>query len=202
MSDVTLYGFPISTYVRTARIALAEKGVAYEHLPFEPNTDDMIAVNPTGKVPAFKHGDFVLYETLAIANYIDDAFDGPALQPTDAKGRAVMNQWISYINAYIFQTMVHEIVLFRFEILPMDQAVIDAAIPKTKEQLALLEKTLSSTDYLAGSSASLADYFLYPILAFVGMVPEASLLDDYPGVSAWKTRMEEKDSVTGSAPAL
>jgi glutathione S-transferase len=202
MSDVTLYGFPLSTYVRTASIALAEKGVAYEHLPFEPNTDDMIAVNPTGKVPAFKHGDFVLYETLAIANYIDDAFDGPALQPADAKGRAVMNQWISYINAYIFQTMVHEIVLFRFEILPMDQAVIDAAIPKTKEQLALLEKTLSSTDYLAGSSASLADYFLYPILAYVGIVPEASLLADYPGVSAWKTRMEEKDSVIGSAPAL
>ena len=85
MSDITLYGFPISTYVRTARIALAEKGVAYELLPFEPNTEEMIAVNPTGKVPAFKHEDFVLYETLAITKYIDQAFDGPALQPADAK---------------------------------------------------------------------------------------------------------------------
>ncbi|PCI23226.1 MAG: glutathione s-transferase [Piscirickettsiaceae bacterium] len=202
MSNVTLYGFPLSTYVRTARIALAEKGVSYEHLPFEPNTDDMLAVNPTGKVPAFKHGDFVLYETLAITNYIDQAFDGPALQPADAKERAIMNQWISYINAYIFPVMVHEIVLFRFEILPMDQSVIDEAIPKTKEQLTLLEQTLSANDYLAGSTASLADYFLYPILAYLGMVPEASLLTDYPGVSAWKARMEEKSSVTESAPAF
>lgn len=202
MSDVTLYGFPISTYVRTACIALAEKGVAYEHLPFEPNTDDMIAVNPTGKVPAFKHGDFVLYETLAITKYIDQAFDGAALQPADAKERAAMNQWISYINAYVFPAMVHEVILLRFEIIPMDQAVLDGGVSKSKEQLALLEATLSSSDYLAGSSASLADFFLYPILAYMGIIPEASLLADYPGVSAWKARMEEKDSVTGSAPPL
>ncbi len=202
MSDITLYGFPLSTYVRTVSIALAEKGLTYEHLPFEPNTDDMLAINPTGKVPAFKHGDFVLYETLAITSYVDQAFEGPALQPADAKQRAVMNQWISYINAYIFPVMVHEIVLLRFEMIPMDQAVIDAATIKSKEQLALLDATLSSNDYLAGSTASLADYFLYPILAYMGMVPEASLLADYPGVSAWKARMEEKDSVTGSAPAL
>jgi len=202
MSAVTLYGFPLSTYVRTVRIALAEKGVSYEHLSFEPNTDDMLAVNPTGKVPAFKHGDFVLYETLAITNYIDQAFDGAALQPADAKERAVMNQWISYINAYIFSTMVHEIILFRFEMIPLDQAVLDAAVVKAKEQLALLEATLSSNDYLAGSTASLADFFLYPILAYMGMIPEASLLADYPGVTAWKARMESKDSVTGSAPPL
>ena len=193
MSDVTLYGFPLSTYVRTARIALAEKGVAYEHLPFEPNTDDMIAVNPTGKVPAFKHGDFVLYETLAITNYIDQAFNGPALQPADAKERAVMNQWISYINAYVFSAMVHEVILLRFEMVPMDQAVLDGGVAKSKEQLALLEATLSSNDYLAGSTASLADFFLYPILAYMGMIPEASLLSDYPGVTAWKARMESKD---------
>ena len=202
MSDVTLYGFPLSTYVRTVRIALAEKGVAYEHLDYAPNTDEMRAVNPSGKVPAFKHGDFVLYETLAITNYIDEAFDGLALKPSSVQQRALMNQWISYINAYVFPVMVHDIVLFRFEILPMDQAVIDTAIPKTKEQLALLEAALSSSDYLAGDKATLADYFLYPILAYLGMVPEAALLSQYPAVCAWKARMEEKSSVTESAPAL
>ena len=202
MSDITLYGFPISTYVRTARIALAEKGVAYELLPFEPNTEEMIAVNPTGKVPAFKHEDFVLYETLAITKYIDQAFDGPALQPADAKERAIMNQWISYINAYVFQELIHEIALFRFEIIPLDQSVLDAAIPKAEAHLALLDKTLSTNNYLTGSQASLADYFLYPILAFFGMIPEGSLLADYSGVSAWMTRMEEKSSVKESAPTL
>ncbi|MEW4983738.1 MAG: glutathione S-transferase family protein [Cycloclasticus sp.] len=202
MIEITLYGFPLSTYVRTAHMALIEKGVNFEHLQHAPNTDEMRVVSPTGKVPAFTHGDYTLYETLAIVNYIDEAFDGPSLQPDNAKQRGVMNQWISYINAYIFPTIVHDIVLFRFEIMPMDQTVLDAAIPATTEQLALLEKTLASDDYLAGNTASLADYFLYPIIAYLGMVPEGSLLADYPGVSAWKARMEEKASVKDSAPAL
>jgi len=134
--------------------------------------------------------------------YIDEAFNGPALQPTDVKKRAIMNQWISYINAYVFSTMVHEIVLFRFEIRPMDQATLDAAIPKTKEQLALLEASLSNTPYLAGDQISLADFVLYPILALLGMTPEASLLTAYPAVSAWKKSMEERASITASAPPM
>lgn len=202
MSDVTLYGFPISTYVRTVHMVLIEKGVNFNHLHHAPNTDEMRAVNPTGKVPAFSHGDYTLYETLAIVDYIDEAFDGPSLKPTDAKQRGIMNQWISYINAYVFQTIVHDIVLFRFEIMPMNQAVLDAAIPLTKEQLSLLDSTLANNDYLAGDNASLADYFLYPIIAYLGMVPDGSLLAEYPGLSAWKTRMEEKTSVKDSAPAL
>lgn len=202
MSNITLYGFPISTYVRTVRIALAEKGLNYELVPFEPNTDEMRAINPTGKVPAFKHQDFVLYETLAIVNYIEEAFEGPSLVPDSIKNRALMNQWISYINACVFQVMIHEIALFRFEIRPMDEAVLNAAIPKTKDILALLEQTLSKADYLAGTSACLADHFLYPIFAFFGMIPEASLIADYPGVAAWVSRMEEKDSVKESAPAF
>ena len=200
MNDVTLYGFPLSTYVRTVRIALAEKGIEHELLPFAPNTDEMRAVSPTGKVPAFKHQDFILYETLAIVNYIEEAFNGPSLVPKDIKNRALMNQWISYINANIFPVLIHEIALFRFEIKPMDETVLNTAIPKAKEQLALLEETLSKTDYLAGDSACLADYFLYPIFAFFGMIPEASIVADYPGLTAWIKRMEQRDSVNNSAP--
>lgn len=202
MSEVTLYGFPLSTYVRTAHIALIEKGVPFEHIPHAPNTDEMRAVSPTGKVPAFSHGDFTLFETLGIINYIDDAFDGPALKPSDAKKCALMNQWISYLNSAVFQTIVHDIVLFRFEIRPMDETVLDAAIPEAKKQLALLETTLKNSAYLADDCATLADFVLFPMIAYLGMVPEASLLADYPAVSAWKARMEEKDSVKASAPAM
>ena len=58
MTDVKLYGFPQSTYVRTARLACEEKGVAYEIVPSQPDSSENLAVHPFGKVPAMSHGDF------------------------------------------------------------------------------------------------------------------------------------------------
>jgi glutathione S-transferase len=47
--------------------------------------------HPFGRVPALKHGDFMLYETNAIAAYVDEVFPGPRLTPDDARKRARMN---------------------------------------------------------------------------------------------------------------
>ncbi|MCP4330437.1 MAG: hypothetical protein GY791_18595 [Alphaproteobacteria bacterium] len=86
MSDVVVYGFPQSTYVRTTRICLQEKGVAYTIESVDLSADDYPTLHPFRKVPAFRHDDFHLYETAAIARYVDMAFDGPALTPADARG--------------------------------------------------------------------------------------------------------------------
>ena len=98
MTDVVVYGFPLSTYVRTARMTLEEKGVVYTLEPHEPHADELLKVQPFGKVPGFRHGDFVIYEALAIATYVDGVFDGPALQPEDPVDRSRMMQWISVVN--------------------------------------------------------------------------------------------------------
>ena len=98
MADVKLYGFPQSSYVRTVRLVLEEKAVAYELVPVSFGSDELLAVQPFGKIPAFAHGDFRLYETSAICRYVDETFDGLALTPNDARGRARMEQWISAIN--------------------------------------------------------------------------------------------------------
>jgi glutathione S-transferase len=44
-----------------------------------------------GKIPAFEHAGFRLYETGAITRYVDEAFPGPRLQPDDPRDRARMN---------------------------------------------------------------------------------------------------------------
>ncbi len=87
MTDVKLYGFPQSTYVRTARLACEEKGVAYEIVPTEIGSPENLAVHPFARVPAMSHGDFKCFETAAICRYVDEAFDGPALQPADARAK-------------------------------------------------------------------------------------------------------------------
>jgi glutathione S-transferase len=68
------------------RDAAREKGVDYELVPTRPG--ETAPINPLGKIPMMEHGDFTLYESPAIARYIDWTFDGPPLWPTDAKAEA------------------------------------------------------------------------------------------------------------------
>jgi len=94
-----------SAYLWTAMHVADEKSVDYEVVPLVMGSPDHLALHPFGKMPAFQHGDVVLYETLAIAHYIDRAFAGPPLQPPDALGQAQVLRWISIVNSYVFPTM-------------------------------------------------------------------------------------------------
>ena len=84
MADPILYGPAFSTYARSVRLALEEKGVPYvlEEIDIFSGanaTPEYLARQPFGKVPALEHDGFRLYETGAILRYVDEAFDGPSL---------------------------------------------------------------------------------------------------------------------------
>ncbi len=91
MSKLTIYGIAPSTYTRSARMAAIEKGIEFDFEPVELGSPEHLALHPYGKVPIMRHGDLTLYETFAIGRYIDEAFDGPALQPSDTAERARMS---------------------------------------------------------------------------------------------------------------
>src|SRR6185295_11755777 len=119
MTDVTIYGPAMSTYVRTVRLACAEKGVAHAMEEVEFGSDAHRKLHPFGKVPIMRHGDFVLYESEAICRYVDRAFPGPPLQPTDAKALARMDQWLSAIRDYVYPVMIEDLVWERL-VVPME----------------------------------------------------------------------------------
>jgi len=180
MADLILYGIPQSTYVRSARMALIEKGVPYTLEPVPPQGDAIKKLHPWGKVPAMRHGDFTLYETSAIMRYVDDAFDGPRLSPADPKGRARMEQWISAINCYFDPAMVRRIVVQY--VFPSgadgkpDRAIIDKAAEDAKKQIALLDEAVAEGPYLLGANISLADLLLCPILFYFFRTPEGEAM--------------------------
>jgi glutathione S-transferase len=60
--------------------------------------------HPFGKIPAFEHAGFRLYEAGAITRYVDEAFPGPPLQPAEPQARARMNQIISIADSYAYRT--------------------------------------------------------------------------------------------------
>ncbi|TIV14765.1 MAG: glutathione S-transferase family protein, partial [Mesorhizobium sp.] len=81
MAKPILYGADYSVYVRIARMTLEEKGIGYELAPLDIFAADGIPAwylehHPFGRIPAFEHDGFRLFETGAIARYVDEAFDG------------------------------------------------------------------------------------------------------------------------------
>jgi len=84
MTDVTLYGFDGSTYVRTIRCILARKGIAYDQVPVnvlagETRQPEHLARHPFGKVPVLDIDGIRLRETEAIARYLEVRNPDPAM---------------------------------------------------------------------------------------------------------------------------
>lgn len=207
MSDITIYGVPQSTYVRTARMAAAEKGVSYDLEGVEMKSEAHLRLHPFGRMPAMRHGDLLLYETSAIARYIDEAFDGPALQPEDVRDRARMEQWISVVVDYVYDAAIRRYVL-QF-VFPKgadgkpDMGVIRTAIPEVQHQLGVFDAALAGGGFLAGPALSLADLFLAPILFYVGKMPKGEkLLAECPNLARHIKSMEQRPSFAATVPPM
>jgi glutathione S-transferase len=202
---VALLGDPRSTYTRTARMGLVEKGVKYSLERAAPRTPEILAVHPFGKIPALRDGDLELFETSAIVRYVDEAFDGPPLLPWMLRDRVRCEQWVSAINAYCYDAMVRRYVLQY--IFPRgadgkpDRTVIDAALKEIATHLAILDRAYQDRAYLAGSAVSMADLFLAPILAYVEAMPEgAELLAVVPNVRRGQAVIRERPSFKETEP--
>ena len=83
MSDPIVYGFPRSTFVQIVRLVLTHKNVTYTFRDLEPEMgkSSHLALHPFNRVPILQHGDFTVYETSAIVNYVEETFDNVALRP-------------------------------------------------------------------------------------------------------------------------
>ncbi len=207
MSDVKVFGIPGSTYTWSARVALAEKGVEHELVMSPPQSDSQKRVHPYGKVPAFSHGEHTIFETGAILRYVDEAFEGPALQPEGALARARMNQWMGVNDCYVYGPVIVGIVVPRFiyapQGVPVDEDAVTAALPKARRAIELLNGGLAGKTWFGGDTFSLADIAIGPVIFYAGMLPEAKqLFDGLDELSAWRERWVARDTVKRVAPKL
>ncbi|MEK9678399.1 MAG: glutathione S-transferase family protein [Rhodospirillaceae bacterium] len=205
MSDITLYGFAPSSYTWSVRMACAEKGLSHDLVGADFGSNELLAVHPFNKIPAMRHGDFILHESSAIMHYIDDAFVGPALQPGDAKGRALQEQWISDIIDYMYDCCVRKIVIQRI-VVPMrggepDEAMIAEGVPLARQAMEMTDKRLRESDFLAGDDPCLADFLMIPIAVYLTKVPEGeTIMDGLDGLTAWIGRMTRRPAFVETVP--
>lgn len=206
-----LFGADYSVYVRVARLALIEKGVDHELVPVDVFLADglpgwYLDLQPFGRIPAFEHGDFRLFETTAITRYVDEAFAGPPLQPSDVKLRARMNQILSLLNAYAYRTLVWDIYVEavskpkRGE--TIDEAKVAAALPRAATCLEALTCRKTSGPWLCGDQLTLADLHAAPILAYFVKAPQGlALLEQKPELMSWWRELSSRRSFEQTEPS-
>ncbi|MDQ6433092.1 glutathione S-transferase family protein [Mesorhizobium sp. LHD-90] len=211
MGQPVVYGADYSVYVRIVRLALHEKRVDYELIPVDVFAEGGPPVwyfdhHPFGRIPAFEHDGLRLYETTAITRYIDEAFGGPALQPADARDRAVMNQIVALIDAYAYRPLVWDIAVETVdrpkEGIATDPAVVEAAMPKASLALSELTRLKRQGDWLLGENLSLADLHAAPIVGYFLKAPLAGpMIGAHSSLVEWWRKISRRDSFLATEPA-
>lgn len=204
MPELEIIGVPFSNYVRSIRMLCAEKGVDYKLTPSRPHTPEVTAIHPAGQIPVMRHGDVQLFETKALATYIDKAFPGPKFIPDDPVGSAQVEQWVSYINAKVDKWIMREFVVpqaFFDKAKGPDTPRINAAIPEIEKCLAALDAVVAKSAYLAGDKLSFADMLVLPMLMTMQVYPAGKeLAPKYKNLMAYAERLAARPSYTSTAP--
>ena len=106
MADVTLYHWEPNANSGKPMLTMVEKGVPFashylDLLNFDQHRPDYLAINPAGTIPAMTHGDKVITESSAMMEYVDEAFGGPRLTPTDPVEIWRMRWWMKFIDQWL-----------------------------------------------------------------------------------------------------
>ena len=191
-----LYGFPPSPNTRKVQavIAALEMPVEFAVVDLgkgEQRRPEYLAINPTGRAPTLVDGDFVLWESNAIMQYVADLRPN-SLWPADARTRADINRWQCWQLAHwnegtqrlIFQRLIKPLL----RIGEPDAAEIKRGEELFHRDAAVLESWLAKRKYVVGASPTLADYSIAAPLAYV---KEAKIpVEAYPNLRAWYARIE------------
>ena len=199
---LTLYYGSGSPYAWRAQFALEHKALPYELkvLSFsagDTRKPEFVALNPRHQVPVLVDGDFVLWESNAIVEYVDEAYPGRGapLFPGDAKTRAIVRRFIEEVDNY-YNKAIDPILDQAFWVKPEERDAAKLADGRNKavEELATFSKAMRG-DYLAGP-LSAADFTFYPLVAFLYRAQKIKLPDLdadamlTPELRAWKSRIE------------
>jgi glutathione S-transferase len=202
MGGVTLHGPAYSAYVRIARLVLEELGVPYELVEvdiFDRDSwpPDYGERHPFGKVPAFEHDGFRLFETDAIVSYVVDVFDGRRLHAERPRERARAVQIMRVMDSYAYPRLVWGVFVEETEKGRAGQ-LTGEEIERARHTLTVVDR-LASGPFLAGDRLGLADLWTLPMLTYLRLAPSGpDLLAEVPQLGAWLDRVSVRPSAVAT----
>ena len=202
-----LYGFSASPNTWKVR-ALA----AHLKIPLEFEFVDLtkgaqhapahLAINAAGRTPTLVDGDFKLWESNAILQYLAS---GTPLLPEDRRGRADVTRWqcwqLAHWGAQACQPLIFERLVKKFvHIGPPDQAACAKATEAFNKEAKMLDAHLAKHKYLAGDALTLADFAVAAPLFYT---KEAELpVGAYANLRGWFERVAALPCWRETAPQM
>jgi glutathione S-transferase len=203
MAEVKIYGVPISSFTRTARLICHEKGVEHELVSVLPGEAAVAAGHPFGRIPVLRHGEKTIYESRAIARYVEATFDGPELIPTEGKATVLCETFVPIVSDYIYKDLVIGVIVPRLGFRQASESEVAAAIEKCKSHFDMLDRHLADNQFLAGDRLSIADLYLVPPFYQVRKVDELhAVAPGYTNLVRWARAMGQRASIKATDPDL
>lgn len=191
----------MSTCTRKVLTVLAEKGQKAEFklvdiMKGEARQPDYLALQPFAKVPALDDEGFILYESRAIARYLDEKFPQPSLHGEGLKGRALVEQWISIESANFTPSAMKIIMAALFAPMggkPVDAKVVESGREALAPVIEIMERQLSKTTFIAANHFTIADIGFMPYIEYLQACQCGDLFTGAK-VGAWWQKISQRDS--------
>ncbi|WP_265066177.1 glutathione S-transferase family protein [Pseudomonas sp. B21-056] len=197
MSQFTLVSHPLCPFVQRVAIVLLEKGIAFERIDVDlrDRPDWFLVMSPAGKVPLLKvpdgnEGESVLFESVAICEYLEEVYPDPALHPMNALIRARHRAWIEFASAMLADAWGF-----------LNATDQQAALGKSAALRAKLERfdgEILDGPYFAGERLSMVDIAVAPVFRYfdiLGFEPDHRLFDGLHRVADWRRALADRSSV-------
>lgn len=205
---LTLYGHPLSPFVRKVIVALKEKGLNYDHVltrPGEP-APEYRAISPTGKIPAITDGDFSVPDSTAILVYLDGVSPNAPLYPTGVEDRARAVWFEEFADTVLTPQagaiFFNRVLAPKFLNQPGDEEAANKACEEGAPPLFdYLESQLEGRDFLVGGAFSVADLAVISQLInmrYGGFEPDQGR---WPNLVRWGNGILARESVTAALAA-
>jgi glutathione S-transferase len=203
---IELYWGSGSPFAWRVMLTLEVKGLAYESKLLEFSKDEhktpaYLKLNPRGKVPTLKDGDYVLYESLAIMSYLDRKYPDPPLFGKIAEDTGLIWRALAECESYVVPAgdKVVRPIFFDKGLDKVEE--IRQAAQTVRQELKTIDERLAGTQWLVGDNISAADIGVFPLVQLLlraaskeaaqpfnlGLLP---LAQAFPNIARWVQRVE------------
>lgn len=192
---LTIWGRENSINVQKALWCADEIGLPYERIDAGMehgvnDTPEYLALNPTGRIPTIRDGDYVLWESAAIVRYFACKYGSGSLYPVTAEERGIADQWMDWNTWWIHPPLTVSFWGLVRSPGKHTQEEVENAVNDLAEKWQMLERHLSGSEYVAGKVFSYGDIVpgcsWYRYQAMIADRPAT------PAIDRWYARISER----------